>query len=203
MEPWFKAYVEKFSYTTATSGEWKDFLYSYFSGKKEILDQVDWDMWFHQAGMPEQSPVFDNKLEQECIDIAEKWAESTDYKGHSKNEYDHLNTLQKIILFGHLEKNENLDDACWEAITKTYEMENVNNSEIRFQWIMFGLRTKNQKAFIAGEAMVRSQGRMKFTRPLFKSMEKVDREKTIAIYEDIRPFMHPTTADMVAKDLKV
>lgn len=199
MEPWFKAYVEKFSYTTATSQDWKEFLYSYFPDKHDTLNTVDWDMWFHQSGMPEQMPTFDDSLEKQCIEIANTWASSKE--GHNKSEYENLNTLQKIILFGHLEKNDSLDDACWEAITKTYEMEKINNSEIRFQWIMFGLRTLNEKAFVAGEEMVRNQGRMKFTRPLFKSLNKMDRARTLAIYKDIRPFMHPTTADMVSKDL--
>lgn len=204
MEPWFKAYVENFSYKTATSQEWKDFLYSYFPDKHDILDsKVDWDMWFHQSGMPEQLPTFDDTLEKECIAIAQSWVDSKSEVDHTKSEYDHLNTLQKIILFGHLEENEKLDAACWEAITNIYDMENVNNSEIRFQWIMFGLRTLTEKAFKAGEEMVRNQGRMKFTRPLFKSLNKMDRERTLTIYQEIRPFMHPTTADMVSKDLKL
>ena len=66
---------------------------------------------------------------------------------------------------------------------------------------MFGLRTNNEESFVAAEAMVRQQGRMKFTRPLFRSMNKVNKEKTVAIYQDIKPFMHPTTAAMVGKDL--
>ena len=125
MEPWFKAYVEKFSYKTASSGDWKDFLYSYFPDKKDILDKVDWDMWFHQSGMPEVMPKLDDRLERECIDIAKSWEDTT--KTHSKDEYDHLNTLQKIILFGHLEKNQSLGEDVFKSITSSYNMESVKD----------------------------------------------------------------------------
>lgn len=202
MEPWFKSYVNEYSYKTTTSGEWKDFLYSYFPDKRQVLDEIDWEMWFHQSGMPEQMPTFDATLENECIQIAKSWKEdSNQANSHNKAEYDHLNTLQKIILFGHLEKDESLTRAIFKTITTTYEMEKVGNSEIKFQWIMFGLRTNDEQAFKSGEAMVREQGRMKFTRPLFKSMNKMNREETIKVFNDIKQFMHPTTAAMVSKDL--
>lgn len=202
MESWFKAYVEKFSYTTATTSDWKDFLYNFFSNQPEkvsILDQVDWEMWFHQAGMPTQMPTFDDTLEQECIKIAHSWRDPANT--HSLEEYTHLNTLQKIILFGHLEKDESLNGEVFLNITNTWQMEKVQNSEVRFQWCMFGIRTGNEMAYEAGSQMVRDQGRMKFTRPLFKSLNKMHRDRTVALFQEIRQFMHPTTEDMVSKDL--
>ncbi|XP_062620462.1 leukotriene A-4 hydrolase-like, partial [Saccostrea cucullata] len=51
-EKFLKAYVEKFKQQSIDSNQWKDFLYSYFTDKREVLDSVEWDKWFYDQGMP-------------------------------------------------------------------------------------------------------------------------------------------------------
>lgn len=53
--------------------------------------------------------------------------------------------------------------------------------------------------------MVTEQGRMKFTRPLFKDLAAFDesRDQAIRTYQEHRASMHPVTAMLVGKDLKV
>jgi len=204
MEPWFLAYVQKFAYKTATTKEWKDFLYEYFSDKTAILDTVDWEMWFHQAGMPTQLPVYDDTLAVVCQKLAAAWKpENRGAHNHSVGEYNALSPKQKIELFALLGEDESLDESTFQLITSTYDMAKVNNSEIRFKWIMFGLKNKDETAFAAGQDMATVQGRMKFTRPLYRSMNTWKPEETKALFAKNRPFMHPTTAAMVAKDIGV
>ncbi|TGZ52816.1 Leukotriene A(4) hydrolase [Temnothorax longispinosus] len=45
-EPFFISYFRKFAYESINTKDWKDYLYKYFSNKKEKLDRVNWDFWF-------------------------------------------------------------------------------------------------------------------------------------------------------------
>ena len=90
---------------------------------------------------------------------------------------------------------------AFDRVTLTYSMTSEGNSEIRFKWITWGLKVKSETAFPAAVEMVTNQGRMKFTRPLYKLMNAWKRDETHKVFEKNRPFMHPTTAKMVAKDI--
>ena len=158
-------------------------------------------MWFHQAGMPTQMPKYDDSLAVACRDLATAWKDSA--KSHSVEEYTELSPKQKIELFAILGEDDSLNEATFQKITQTYNMTEVKNSEIRFKWIMFGLKTKDDSAFKSGQDMATEQGRMKFTRPLYRSMNSWRPEETKALFLKNRPFMHPTTAAMVAKDIGV
>jgi len=51
--------------------------------------------------------------------------------------------------------------------------------------------------------MVTEQGRMKFTRPLYRDLNEWDEARPLAVetFKKNRPSMHNTTASLVAKDL--
>lgn len=53
--------------------------------------------------------------------------------------------------------------------------------------------------------MATEQGRMKFTRPLFKDLAAFDKyhDQAVRTYQEHRASMHPVTAMLVGKDLKV
>jgi len=44
---------------------------------------------------------------------------------------------------------------------------------------------------------------MKFVRPLYRKLNKVDRKLALETFEKNRDFYHPICRDMVEKDLKV
>lgn len=49
---------------------------------------------------------------------------------------------------------------------------------------------------------VHSQGRMKYVRPIFRALSKIDKSKAKSIFNSARRFYHPITAKMVEKDLE-
>ncbi|OWK16773.1 LTA4H [Cervus elaphus hippelaphus] len=68
-----KAYVEKFSYKSITTDNWKDFLYSHFKDKVDILNQVDWNTWLYSPGLPPVKPNYDMTLTNACIALSQRW----------------------------------------------------------------------------------------------------------------------------------
>lgn len=60
------------------------------------------------------------------------------------------------------------------------------NSEIRFRWLRVCIKAKYEKCIDNALAMVTEQGRMKFTRPLYRDLYNWDaaREKTVANFKE-------------------
>ena len=60
------------------------------------------------------------------------------------------------------------------------------NSEIRFRWLRVCIKAKYEKCIDNALAMVTEQGRMKFTRPLYRDLYNWEaaREKTVANFKE-------------------
>jgi leukotriene-A4 hydrolase len=52
MDHFLKAYIKRFSYKSITTSDFQDFVYEFFSDKKDVLDQIEWESWYSLPGMP-------------------------------------------------------------------------------------------------------------------------------------------------------
>nr|XP_058936270.1 leukotriene A-4 hydrolase isoform X2 [Kogia breviceps] len=202
-----KAYVEKFSYKSITTDDWKDFLYSHFKDKVDILNQVDWNAWLYSPGLPPVKPNYDMTLTNACIALSQRWitgkeddlnsfssADLKDFSSHQVNEFV-AQMLQKAPLpLGHIKR-----------MQEVYNFNAINNSEIRFRWLRLCIQSKWEEAIPLALKMATEQGRMKFTRPLFKDLAAFDKshDQAICTYQEHKACMHPVTSMLVGKDLKV
>ena len=79
------------------------------------------------------------------------------------------------------------------------------NSEVRFRWLRVCIKGRYSPCLDNALGMVTEQGRMKFTRPLYRDLNDWDeaRPRAIETFKKNRTSMHNTTASLVAKDLKI
>ena len=132
-----------------------------------------------------------------------------------------MSSKQKIEFLGELLLKEPLTTAKYEAMDKYYNFSKSGNSEIKFRWIQLGIRAHCKQAIAPALDMVTEQGRMKFTRPLYRWVLATDenssfhlisfsrslgdwcesREAAIKVFRNNFSSMHSTTASLVAKDL--
>jgi leukotriene-A4 hydrolase len=63
------------------------------------------------------------------------------------------------------------------------------------------MQAKDTSSYQGVADLLGEVGRMKFVRPLFKSLNKVDRELALKTFEKNRNFYHPICRQMVEKDL--
>uniref|UniRef100_G1R1R9 Leukotriene A-4 hydrolase n=1 Tax=Nomascus leucogenys TaxID=61853 RepID=G1R1R9_NOMLE len=202
-----RAYVEKFSYKSITTDDWKDFLYSYFKDKVDVLNQVDWNAWLYSPGLPPIKPNYDMTLTNACIALSQRWIiakeddlnsfNATDLKDLSSHQLNEFlaQTLQRAPLpLGHIKR-----------MQEVYNFNAINNSEIRFRWLRLCIQSKWEDAIPLALTMATEQGRMKFTRPLFKDLAAFDKshDQAVRTYQEHKASMHPVTAMLVGKDLKV
>ena len=63
------------------------------------------------------------------------------------------------------------------------------------------MASKDTSAYQGAADLLGEVGRMKFVRPLFRNLNKVDRELALKTFEKYRDFYHPICRQMVEKDL--
>lgn len=77
------------------------------------------------------------------------------------------------------------------------------NCELRFRFLRLGLAARWAGAVDPAVAMATSQGRMKYTRPLYRSLKSYDAEIARETFSKHRGGYHPICSKMVASDLGV
>uniref|UniRef100_A0A9L0THT7 Leukotriene A-4 hydrolase n=1 Tax=Equus caballus TaxID=9796 RepID=A0A9L0THT7_HORSE len=202
-----KAYVKKFSYKSITTDDWKDFLYSHFKDKVDVLNQVDWNAWLHSPGLPPVKPHYDMTLTNACIALSQRWitAKEDDLNSFNSTDLKDLSSHQLNEFLAQLLQRAPLPLGHIKRMQEVYNFNAINNSEIRFRWLRLCVQSKWEEAIPLALKMATEQGRMKFTRPLFKDLAAFDKshDQAIRTYQEHRASMHPVTAMLVGKDLKV
>uniref|UniRef100_A0A673NKT4 Leukotriene A-4 hydrolase n=1 Tax=Sinocyclocheilus rhinocerous TaxID=307959 RepID=A0A673NKT4_9TELE len=141
-----KSYIQLFAYGSVTTEEWKNYLFTYFKDKVDILNKVDWNGWMHTPGMPPS-------------------------------------LMPQYVV--------------------TEEL--VKNAEVRFRWLRICVKAHWEEAVPLALKMATEQGRMKFTRPLFKEVYNFSKysDEAVKTFKEHRGALHPVTAMLVVKDLKI
>ncbi|XP_066490275.1 leukotriene A-4 hydrolase [Tiliqua scincoides] len=202
-----KAYIQQFAYKSIVTEDWKNFLYSYFTYKTDILDTVDWNAWFNTPGMPPVKPTYDMTLANACIDLSQRWIKATENDLGSFNSADlkDFSSHQVIEFLALLLLADPLPVSHVRKMREAYNFNAFNNSEIRFRWLRLCLQAEWEDAIPLALQMATKQGRLKFTRPLFKDLYKFEksRDQAVAAFHQHQASMHPVTAMLVAKDLGI
>ena len=82
-----------------------------------------------------------------------------------------------------------------------YQFFTNQNSEIKYRWLTLCLYGKYEKSYQYVVQMIITQGRMKFTRPLYRLLFQVNSSLAIKTFQLHQNFYNPICAKMVAKDL--
>lgn len=83
-----------------------------------------------------------------------------------------------------------------------YSLLATKNVEISSRYYRIGLRAKDTTVYERTAELLGQVGRMKFVRPLYRSLAEVDRALALKTFEKNRDFYHPICRALVAKDLE-
>ncbi|KAJ2751403.1 Leucyl aminopeptidase yscIV, partial [Coemansia sp. BCRC 34490] len=209
-EPYTRAYISEFQGRSIGTDDWKDHLLTYFAQadpeKAKLLDTLEWDRWLYAPGMPPVGNKYDNRPQKVCLDLASRWldaADSGDYAQFKPSDIEHFSTMQRVIFLGRLAECTSLSAEVLAAIDGAYGLTGIRNSEVRFSWLSLALKSNYMAVTDAVVEMLSTQGRMKFTRPLYRLLHACPdgRELAEKTFLRLRGFYHPICARMVEKDL--
>ncbi|KAJ3272315.1 Leukotriene A-4 hydrolase [Terramyces sp. JEL0728] len=203
-EPYVKAHVEQFAHKSITTNDFKVFLYKFFESKKHILNNVDWESWFHKPGMPIVDNNFDTSLAKDCKDLAKRWDEARDKSVvFSPEEFSKFSSNQTVMFLEDLLALKPFPHKIIEQMEATYHFSKTKNCEITFRWQMICLIANYTAIFPSVVSFITRVGRMKYVRPLYRQWIKADDGLEIAkeTFTKNKSFYHPICSGMVSKDL--
>jgi leukotriene-A4 hydrolase len=83
-----------------------------------------------------------------------------------------------------------------------YALTNTRNVELSSRYFGIGLTAKEESVYHPTAELLGKVGRMKFVRPLYRKLVKVDRKLAVKTFEKNRDFYHPICRAQVERDLK-
>ncbi|KAJ3612580.1 hypothetical protein NHX12_020851 [Muraenolepis orangiensis] len=201
-----KSYIQMFAYSSITTEEWKSYLFTYFKDKVDILNKVDWNAWMHTPGMPPVKPKYDTTMADACIVLCCKWTKASegDLGKFMAADLKPLSSHQ-VIEFLSLILQEPLPLSHVKRMQEVYDFNSSTNSEILSRWLRLCVKSKWEEAVPKALQMATEQGRMKYTRPLFREVYNFEkyREEAVRMFKAHRGGMHPVMVGLLSKDLKV
>ena len=84
-----------------------------------------------------------------------------------------------------------------------YGLSTSQNAEIRFRYGQLALKSNFRPHFSKVIEFLGEQGRMKYVRPLYRSLNKCDAELAKETFARFKKTYHPIAVAMIAKDLGV
>ncbi|CAK7209788.1 Leucyl aminopeptidase yscIV [Sporothrix bragantina] len=197
-------YFTKWSRKSLDSYEFRDTFLEFFAkpeyaSLKDALEKIDWEGRFHTPGLPPK-PQFDTTLIDVCYALAAKW-QSPDYKP-SPSDVEGWVANQKIVFLGEVQGfDKPITVEQSQQMGTAYGMVDTQNVEVKSAYYAVSLRAEDKATYQGTADLLGTVGRMKFVRPLYRALNKVDRELALSTFEKNRDFYHPICRAMVEKDL--
>ena len=207
-----------------------DFFAHDASVSKKLSEGIDWDKWFYSPGFPPK-PDFDTSLAEGVYALADKWetltrdaagmedvkrvAEQTLDAGPgqglgkskeafepSKSDIDGLTAnqlvvfLERVLLFPHP-----LPASAAQKMGLLYGFTKSQNVELVSRHYQIAMKAGDETCLETVTELLGRVGRMKFVRPLYRGLIKVDRALAEKTFEKNKDFYHPICKGMVEKIL--
>jgi leukotriene-A4 hydrolase len=196
-------YFETWRGKSLDSYEFKATLLDFFEDDTAVsakLTEIDWDTWFYKPGYPPK-PDFDTSLVDVAYQLAERWEDakpyspsSSDIDGWSANQV--VVFLERVLAFA-----EPLPVQKVEQMGSVYSLSDTTNVEVSARYYQVAMASGDPSIKGQVSALLGRVGRMKFVRPLYRGLIKLDYELAVDTFERNKDFYHPICRAMVAKDL--
>ncbi|KAI5462450.1 peptidase family M1-domain-containing protein [Mariannaea sp. PMI_226] len=196
-------YFKKWAEKSLDSFEFKETFVNFFNSLEDSeisakVAQIDWDDKFYSPGLPPK-PEFDTSLADMCYDLAEKWKDP-EYKP-SPSDVEVLNANQKLVFLAEVQQGGPLTAERSNLLGVTYDFVSSKNVEILSAYYLIALKAQDSSCYQGVAELLGRVGRMKFVRPLYRGLNKVDRKLALDTFEKNKDFYHPICKGMVEKDM--
>lgn len=203
--PYVHAYIFAFQGRSLTTQEWKDHLFAYYAGSEEItarLKTIDFDAWLYGEGL--ELPVnmeYDTTLAEAAFALAERWEKriaGADEK-FSHADIDGWTAGQVVVFLERLHSGPRFPAAVAEELDEAYALNSAQNTEVRLRFYEVALEDKDGKYAPFAAEWVKTQGRMKYCRAIYKALVRVAPELARRTFVENRGFYHPIAASLIEK----
>ena len=93
------------------------------------------------------------------------------------------------------------DTLC--AMDERYRFTETRNAEIKFRWLSLCLQCGSSFIVPHVVAFLTQQGRMKYVRPLYRMLQRMDQRTAVDTYSTNASSYHPIARKLLESDLKL
>ena len=206
-KPFVLAYVKEFAFKTLDSDDFKTFFLNFFAGV-DATKAIDWDAWFRGTGMPPVKNNFDQSLAVEVVALKDKWVAGGG-DGCGSGDIQAWKAMQTMYFIDLLQAESGSgvfkEERVLQRMDGLYNFTKSGNAEIRFRWQILCIGAEMESIIPHALQLATEQGRMKFTRPLYRALfnSKMGKEIAVNTFLENRSKYHSICAKMVGRDLGV
>lgn len=173
-----KAYVNEFKFQSILADDFLEFYLEYFPElKKRRVDSIpgfEFDRWLHTPGWPPYLPDLSpgDSLMKPAEELAELWAsEALDMKAIEAVAISSWKTYQLVYFLDTILRKSPLPPGNVKKLGETYpKISDAQNAELRLRWGQIVLKNDHQEDFWKVKGFLQSQGKQKYTLPLYHAM---------------------------------
>ncbi|KAJ5777112.1 hypothetical protein N7520_000358 [Penicillium odoratum] len=198
-------YFTTFQRKSLDSYEFKECILGFFQSDAEasqLLNELDWDKWFYSPGLPPK-PQFDTSLVDVVYALAKKWETlpSSSFKPQV-SDLEGLTANQIVVFLEQILRwEEPLRPELSKLMGEVYGLSKSTNIEVSNLYFQVGMKAGDESVIEPTTELLGRIGRMKFVRPLYRNLQKINRPVALATFEKYKDFYHPICRGMVEKDL--
>eukprot|EP00041_Stephanoeca_diplocostata_P023432 m.576719 g.576719 ORF g.576719 m.576719 type:complete len:604 (+) comp22287_c1_seq2:96-1907(+) len=183
-----------------------DFFTNYFKQQSIDTSVVDWDTWLNAPGMPPVENTFDDSMLVAARALKTKWLTTPD--ATSTDDLQGWHNGQILLFLDMLQQEEcktQMTEDLLNAMNAHYKFTDSRNAEVRFRWQMLCVKAEMASILPHAIKLITEQGRMKFTRPLYRTLfaSKVGKQAAVDTFKAHRDEYHPICSKMLARDLEL
>jgi len=171
-DAFIKKYIKHFSFTSITTGQFEEFLNAELPG---IAEKVQADKWIHQAGLPDNAPVFESERLKMLEDLAKGWSDGQRPEVAAAAKWSPEDWQ---IFLQALPRTLPLEDCAW--LDDNFNLTAQGNSEILCNWLIIATGSGYEPTFDRTAKFLGDVGRMKYLKPLYTTLYNGDKTKDLA-----------------------
>uniref|UniRef100_A0A667IGY2 Aminopeptidase B n=1 Tax=Lynx canadensis TaxID=61383 RepID=A0A667IGY2_LYNCA len=173
-----KAYVNEFKFQSILADDFLEFYLEYFPElKKKRVDSIpgfEFDRWLNTPGWPPYLPDLSpgDSLMKPAEELAQLWVtKELDMKAIEAVAISTWKTYQLVYFLDKILQKSPLPPGNVKKLGETYpKISNSQNAELRLRWGQIVIKNDHQEDFWKVKEFLQSQGKQKYTLPLYHAM---------------------------------
>jgi leukotriene-A4 hydrolase len=197
-EPFIKSWIQTHKFQCVTSKDFETFFVRCFPDIN-----VDWDAWLYTPGLPLILNSFDDTLMKNYLELADKWINESE--GFMEDDIADFSSTQKNGFLNQLITSDmRFTPMTLLQMDNLYHFSTTKNKENLFRWCKLGLKNNYEKILETTIDFIKSNGRMKYTRELYRDLynSEIGGEIAVTTFEENKKIYHPICVKMVEHDLR-
>jgi len=171
-DAFIKKYIQHFSFTSITTAQFEEFLNAELPG---VAEQVRAEEWIHQAGLPDNTPVFSSERLTMLENLAQSWSDGGRPEVAAAKQWSPEDWQ---IFLQALPRSLPEKDCAW--LDENFKLTEQGNSEILCNWLIIATGSGYEPTFERTARFLGDVGRMKYLKPLYTTLYAGEKTKDLA-----------------------